>query len=238
MTPANQRRSAIIFDLDDTLYLQADFKRSGFRVVARWLEEKHGVPTLQTLNVCNRIIRVHGPSHPQILNMMLKRLQLSQQLAPALVQLFRRHRPVIRTFSGVHRLLQTLRMQHHIGILTDGLPAVQKRKVYALRLGSCVDRILFSGDLGLSKPAEKLYAWFEEQFHLPGAQLTYIGDNPHKDFIGARRRGWTTIRVSTGEYAKVQATQDNDAQIRLNSVLDLMPCNASAANLSWGDNPS
>jgi len=35
----------------------------------------------------------------------------------------------------------------------------------------------------------------EEKAGLPGAELTYVGDNPLKDFDGALRRGWKCLRL-------------------------------------------
>ena len=39
---------AILFDLDDTLYLERDFVKSGFRAVAWWLQQENGLPEKET----------------------------------------------------------------------------------------------------------------------------------------------------------------------------------------------
>jgi putative hydrolase of the HAD superfamily len=36
----------IVFDLDDTLYLERDFARSGFEAAGAWLYRQAGVPGL------------------------------------------------------------------------------------------------------------------------------------------------------------------------------------------------
>ena len=41
----------LIFDLDDTLYPEIDFVKSGMRAVADFMQEKHGFDSKQTLEL-------------------------------------------------------------------------------------------------------------------------------------------------------------------------------------------
>ena len=51
--------------------------------------------------------------------------------------------------------------------------------------------------------------------------MTYIGDNPHKDFINLKPLGVHTIRINTGHYMDVEVPQRFDAAITIEKLEDL-----------------
>ena len=215
---------AIVFDLDDTLYAQVDFKRSGFRVVASQLAEWGIADAESAIASMERQLAALGPSHPRILDAMVVDLGLTGVSIDRLVSVFRDHLPVIRPFAGISELLAHLRGRYRLGLLTDGLAAVQRRKVVALGLASAFDAMLFSDEMETQKPDQILFEWFERQFGLAGSELMYVGDNPAKDFLGANQRGWRTLRVLSGEHAATVAkTADSDAERTIGGVSDLRP---------------
>jgi len=212
---------AIVFDLDDTLYLQADYKRSGFKAVAQWLEENKGLDADTSYQELEQILQTKGASYPRIFDDFVKQRESPSTLVPALIQLFIAHRPQIQCFPKVRLLLESIKQHFRVGLLTDGRLSVQQKKVHALKLSERFDALLYSDSLGLEKPAESLYCWFEETFMLDGAQIAYIGDNPHKDFIGAKNRNWKTIQIMTGEYAEDQVPPHLCADLKLPSLAEL-----------------
>lgn len=212
---------AIVFDLDDTLYSQKDFKESGLAATASWLAEQHRYSFEQTRRTFQKILADKGPSHPYIFNDFVAELKLSEQLIPQMVAVFRNHSPKISCFPGVNSMLARLKKNYLLGILTDGILPVQQNKIKALDLESKVDVCLCSASLQLEKPAPELFAWFEQRFDLQGRQLVYVADNPTKDFIGARKRAWRTVRVLTGEHAEMVAKPGYDADTTINRMTDL-----------------
>lgn len=216
-----KRFEGIIFDLDDTLYSQASFKRSGFHAVAMWLNQNKSLDVSTVVTELEAIMSRKGPSYGFMFNDLANRLQLDPDLIPEMILTFITHRPRIACYPGVHSMLARLRQQFFIGILTDGRLDVQQRKIQALGLEENVDAILYSDSLGREKPDEALFAWFEDQLALNGEQLIYVGDNPQKDFFGAKRRKWTTLRVMTGEYASFKAIEGYEAHVTIPSVLDI-----------------
>ncbi len=217
----------LIFDLDDTLYLQSDYKRSGFKAVADWLAEHYQLDPERTISVLEDILKEKGPSYPNMFDDFVVRRSLQPGLARKLVAVFIDHRPQITCFPGVHDMLDRLRGRYRLGLLTDGRESSQKKKVAALQLRNRMDAILYSADMKSNKPATCLYRWFEERFALPGAQLAYIGDNPLKDFRGANQCRWLTIRVLTGEHGCRQVEPRYDAAVSLPRATDLIDWLAS-----------
>ena len=198
--PAVSLPEAIVFDLDDTLYPQEEYKRSGFESVAEWVAGRSDSSYETCFDELEKIMNEKGPSYHYMFDDMAARLGLEPVLVPEMVRVFIRHKPRLACYEGVYPMLERLRRRFKLGILTDGPVDVQRGKVEALGLDTRMDKVLYSGLLGREKPDPELFAWFEEAFALPGPVFVYVGDNPDKDFAGAKERNWTTVRVLTGEH--------------------------------------
>ena len=211
----------IVFDLDDTLYPQVEYKRSGFKIVAHWATVHLGLDYGECLEQLERILRQKGPSYHHMFDDLISHFGLDQEIVPEMVRVFVDHAPQIACYPKVPAMLNRLGCTFRLGILTDGPVTVQQCKIASLKLERHVDLILYSDSLSLEKPEPALFAWFEQQFNLPGTSLVYVGDNPAKDFIGARSRRWMTIRVLTGEHADVDVLPDYEADLTKSLVTDV-----------------
>lgn len=213
---------AIIFDLDDTLYLQRHFKESGFNAISDWLQVHKAISTSDSLSHLQSIINEHGPSYPYMFDALVERLLLEKDLIPILIKLFREHTPQIELFLGVSQMLELLKTKYVLGLLTDGTWAVQQKKVNSLGIAHFFDLIVYSDSLGLTKPAPELYELIENKLNLTGEYLAYVGDNPQKDFVEAKRRGWLTCRVLTGEFGEFTQKPGFEADCTVPSVVDII----------------
>ena len=181
--------SGIVFDLDDTLYPQKSFKKSGFKAVCRMLNRQYGDSININMAILQNILDQFGPSYPYIFDRFLEYTGKGSQFLPLLVDCFINHQPQISCYRGVLDQLKKLSQRYRLGLLTDGRASVQENKVKSLKLSEYFSAILYSDTLGLSKPSSDLYAYFENTWNLPPSSLIYIGDNPHKDFITAKKTG-------------------------------------------------
>jgi putative hydrolase of the HAD superfamily len=211
----------IVFDLDDTLYPQVEYKRSGFKIVAHWATVHLGLDYEECLEQLEVILRNKGPSYHHMFDDLISHFGLDQEIVPVMVKIFVDHAPRIACYPKVPEMLSRLGRSFRLGILTDGPVTVQQQKIASLKLECHVDLILYSNSLSMEKPEPALFAWFEQQFSLSGTSLVYVGDNPAKDFIGARSRKWMTIRVLTGEHAEVDVLPGYEADVTKSSVTDV-----------------
>jgi putative hydrolase of the HAD superfamily len=123
-----------------------------------------------------------------------------------MVRAYRNHAPKIAPYPGVLRGLKRLRrMGVPLGLLSDGQPAVQRRKLAALKLNNLFDAIVITGDIGprFYKPHPAGFEQLIRELDTDPARTVYVGDNPATDFVTARKLGMTTVRVRRGEYAAV-----------------------------------
>lgn len=216
-----QHIKGIVFDLDDTLYPQESFKRSGFEIVARWVSEQYGFRPSLIVTELEGIMQLRGASYPYMFDDLADKLKMNKSAVSKMVLVFIDHKPIISCYPGVYEMLGRLRKIFKLGLLTDGRLAVQLGKIRALGLETEVDEILCSDMMGLEKPAIELFQWFESRFNLTGTEMMYVGDNPQKDFIGANIRKWTTVMVQTGEQYDDVRESVFKAQFEFSSTLEM-----------------
>lgn len=181
--------SAVLFDLDDTLYPEAEFVHSGFRAVAAWGREALGLPAESSFE------RLWGLFQSGVRRNTFD-LWLDGHAAIAqAVAVYRSHLPTIHPFPEVPGLLGELSLSHRLGVVTDGEAGMQHRKLAALGLEASFAVVICTHDLGPehSKPSPRPFLLALER--LGASAGCYIGDNPMKDFLGARQAGLRTIQV-------------------------------------------
>jgi putative hydrolase of the HAD superfamily len=188
---------AIIFDLDDTLYLERDYVFSGFSAVARWAAAHLGVDASAT---CEQFGDLYMEGVRGIIfDTWLAQQQLDGGIyKDALVRVYREHEPCIEVDGEVRHLLDDLRSEYKLGLITDGYQAVQKRKLAALGLDQYFHATVLSDEFGRQywKPHEKPYLEILTRIQCDASRSVFVGDNPQKDFFGAKNVGMFSIRLS------------------------------------------
>ena len=176
----------IVFDLDDTLYNEIDFVKSGLRAVSTLFNNSS-----DTYNSLMSIFNQYGSG--KVFNHYLSTHPSSIKLEDC-IEKYQQHYPAIALSSMVEDVLNKLSSSFSLGLLTDGNPVTQKNKFQALGLSAYFDFIVFSGEHQLSKPDQRLFKMFENHYS-NNNDFYYIADNLNKDFIAPNQLGWTSIQV-------------------------------------------
>lgn len=186
----------VVFDLDDTLYMERDYVRSGFSAVASFAAKGNiDQAALFDNFLWDTFERgVRGRNF----DLFIERFDLSQRLSVAeLVSVYRHHHPTIRLLPGAADLIKDLRMRAiPLGLISDGPVVGQSAKLKALGADRLLEVVILTDEWGTEyrKPHDRAFITMEQ--YMSGARpLVYIADNPAKDFIAAKRRGWGTIRI-------------------------------------------
>lgn len=211
--PSHKRtavRSLVAFDLDDTLYKERDYLRSGHRAVARALSEAAGADEAE-------IFALISANHPRGIEAAIARLLERGCRVPftvdELVEVYRGHRPEIELSAGVADTLAELKRRGHIlALITDGSSRHQRAKINALGLGDYIDdnAVFISEETGGDKHTPVPFALAEERFGALTAHRFYIGDNLAKDFHHPNLRGWTSVMLLDTEARNVFAQRPLD----------------------------
>jgi len=185
---------AVIFDLDDTLYPFRRFVLSGFAACARRLERRRGVDARRAFYWMVRAFR-EGAQGREI-QTALQMLGLPDRLTPGLVDDIIWGRELnLRLPASTRRTLSALRsLGWKIGVLTNGDPAVQARKVDALGLAAHVDAIVFATEHGGGKPDLASFLEVTRRLRVAPSQTVFVGDDEWCDVNGAMRAGMRPVR--------------------------------------------
>jgi len=208
---------AIIFDLDDTLYDERQFVYSGFKAVAQYLAGSYGLNDQKLFLRMQQLLCEEGRG--TIFDRVLQDNGLDTSLVSTLVEVYRSHKPVLElypdaweilrdfkgsipdlkgsTWESAPEIARDLKFEIKLGLITDGAARVQWNKIKALGLEDLMDIIIVSDDFGTEcwKPSPVPYQRVMDKLGVAPESCVYIGDNPEKDFVTARKLGWQTVRI-------------------------------------------
>jgi putative hydrolase of the HAD superfamily len=187
---------AIAFDLDDTLYPERDYALSGFSAVATWAEAALGMPQEQVYDELKGLFAA-GVRRTTFNQWLEGHGLASETWLAEMVNQYRQHVPELDPFPEVVELLRGLHGSYRLAILTQGYASGQRSKIKALDVEHYFEKILILAETEREqwKPNRKAFERLLTELDLPADQVVYVGDNPEKDFFGARQVGIRTVRV-------------------------------------------
>ena len=213
----------IIFDLDDTLYNERTYVFEAFKNVATYISEKY---KLDFEILYKDIIDIfYKEGRGRIFNLICEKYKLSEDIE-VLVKVYRDTEPKeIELYEDAKDFISyTKNKGYKLGIITDGMASVQWKKIKALNLESLIDKIVISDELGREnwKPSEMPYKEILNYFEINPKEAVYIGDNPNKDFIGAKKLGIKTVRVIRveGDHMKTLVSKEYEAECKIRLLID------------------
>lgn len=190
---------AFIFDLDDTLYSEKEYVRSGFAAVAKVLPNVEDVET--------KLWKAFEEKKSAIDDVLRSENIYSEELKQKCLEVYCFHQPNIHLYAEAAEILTKLRKKGFpIGIITDGRPEGQRAKIKALGLDALVDYIIITDELvGVEyrKPNKKAFVIMKNLLCVEYDEMCYIGDNINKDFIAPEKLGMKTFFINNinGLYA-------------------------------------
>lgn len=218
----------IVFDLDDTLYLEQDYVLSGFRTVASAAASALSASSEELFDYLRGLFERNVRHETFDLLLVEYPGVASAHGIEDLVRIYREHEPAIDLCPGAGELLDTLRRSGaRCGVISDGPLESQKRKLEALQLlDQRIDQAILTDRWGHGywKPHPRAFEELACEWRLAPSQLVYVGDNPHKDFLAPRKLGWHTIRLRfSGQqhFAAATPTADHAADVEVDGFSTL-----------------
>ncbi len=210
--------TTVVFDMDDTLYDEVDYCRSGFAAVAAFLANIPNLTASPTEKQIRDAFRAQfdAGNRTSVFNAALDKLGIAYapETIKHLVRVYREHTPEITLPAESKNVLELLSGEYVLALLTDGFLPTQKLKTHALGLQQYFQAVIYTEELGREfwKPSTKGFKHLLKQLHKKPSDCVYVADNAQKDFIGPKQLGMNTIQL-----------------IRPNRIYDTPPANADAA---------
>ncbi|MFN2299799.1 MAG: HAD family hydrolase [Anaerolineales bacterium] len=217
--------SAWIFDLDDTLYPEREYVHSGFRAVGEWAENRLGLsPTIVQAQL---EALFDGGFRRDAFQWWLSEQGQPASLLPEMVDIYRRHKPRINCYPDSVQVLDALKPRFRLGLITEGRQAAQEAKIQVLGLRRWIEAVIILGETDREewKPCPRSFRRMLAMLSLTEGEAAYVGDNPGKDFRGARAAGMYTVRIRRegGLHADAEPASAEDAPDReIHSLADLL----------------
>lgn len=190
--------TTVVFDLDDTLYDEIDYCKSGFAAVAEFLAEPAGTSSAGHIFTALWSEFTAG-NHTRTFNAALDELEMSydDKLVRELVDVYRNHVPKITLPEDSREVLGELSRKYTLALLTDGFLPAQQLKVRALGIEDCFESIVYTEELGREfwKPSPAGFERIMQDLDEQPQNMVYVADNEEKDFIAPNKMGFLTIQL-------------------------------------------
>jgi putative hydrolase of the HAD superfamily len=195
----------IVFDLDDTLYDEIDFVKSGFKEISKYL--KNNVYYNFMLDI------FYQEGSGTVFNALIDKYNIQTPLQK-LIEIYRFHTPTLSLSRETIELLE-FAQKFQTALISDGHYIMQQNKFNALKLHKYIEYPIFTDFYHTKKPNLKPYQMIME-YYKGKDTFIYISDNPKKDFFAVQELNWTGIRYKNplGIYKNFENTTNYEVEKR------------------------
>lgn len=203
----------VVFDLDDTLYSEKQYVRSGYKKIGEFLDKD---------DAAEKLWKYFKAGKPAI-DAYLEEIGATDKKDECLT-VYRNQIPEITLYDSAKKLISNLKTNGiKVGIITDGRPEGQRNKLKALGLYELVDDVIITDELGgiqFRKPNDISFRIIQNRWRVPFEQIIYVGDNPNKDFQSPKQLGmrWKYFKNADGLYS----VDDSEAKNMITDLLQLI----------------
>lgn len=200
-----RKLSAILFDIDDTLFSTTEFaRRARANAVQAMIQAGLDVPEEVVLRELDEVLAEFSSNYEHHFDKLLQRLRPASLVRTnsALIVAagvaayhdtkFRELAP----FDDVFPLFSGLRKAGvRLGVITHGWTVKQAEKLVRLGLVPYLDprAVFISDQIGISKPNPKLYQTALRDLNLEASEVMYVGDSPEHDIAPPASIGMITV---------------------------------------------
>lgn len=220
--------TTVVFDLDDTLYDEVEYCKSGFASVCEFLADLPRMPPVESLFDAFWKQFTAG-NHTKTFNAALDELGIGydDKLIRQLIKVYRNHEPKITLPRESREVLSELGPKFTLALLTDGFLPSQQLKVQALEIEQNFKCIIYTEQLGREfwKPSPVGFERLMVTLNAKPNAMVYVADNQIKDFIAPNRLGFVTIQIIRPARLHLESSQEPDsaAQYTIRKISQLPP---------------
>jgi len=209
---------AVVFDLDDTLYLSTRFNLFARRqAIEAMMLRGLNVPFSKQWKLLNQIYEEFGSNFEKHYNVLMERLgrKNDYRILSAGVSAHHAAKNLLSYFisPGCFELLLFLKEKHvKIFLLTGGIPVKQWDKLNLLGIADFFDEVFVVEDKHDGRQLND-FLEFYDKLGFKRSDCFMIGDREDVDVKPMKKLGFKTIRVFQGKYsAKKKTTADFKAR--------------------------
>ena len=121
----------------------------------------------------------------------------------------------VMPFDNARKLLELLKKDYKLGVITNGRSFGQNAKVEHSGLKDLLDTVIVSQDVGMHKPNADIYNEAMRRLGVTNKETVFVGDTYSSDILGAYHAGITPIWFDPSNASRSKAV------IRISSLDEL-----------------
>lgn len=222
------RFKGLLLDMDDTIYDYQTTHQSAIHHVFLFCEKEMGIKKENAIDAFDMARKkVHNElsetaaSHNRLLYFQKMLEILGYNPLRYSVEMYHVYWDYfiekMNPFDGIYDVLE--KYKNRICLVTDLTAYIQYRKVEKLRLPTYCNHIVTSEEVGREKPHPLMFIKAVQKLNLQPNEVCMIGDNFHKDILGACHLGIKSIWLN---HTRKVRDYDTDLVTEVNRVQDIM----------------
>lgn len=215
---------AVVFDLDNTLVDFMRMKRACSEAAVRAMIES-GLKIKEDLGVkmLFEMYEKYGMENQSIFDKFIKevhgRLDYAM-LANAVVAYRRVKLGALATYPNTRKTLIALKgLGLKLGIVSDAPIKQAWLRLAEMNLCDFFDVVVARGPRAKMKPHATPYRKAMKALGLKASDILFVGDNPARDILGAKRLG---MKTALAKYGQVIYSSDESADFEINDISELV----------------
>ena len=192
---------AVLFDVDDTLFDRKLAQKKVCILIAKQLPhifdafepERILEAFLKSDQISTDIFNSGAPSEglrDKRNRLFLQLLGIHENYVPAVTGLYVQDYPLVNApVDGAIAVVKKLSVKYKVGVVSNGFPDVQYRKLETMGLRDLFSCVVLSEEFGIRKPDSKIFHRAVSLLHLLPTECLYVGDSFAHDIIGAKNVG-------------------------------------------------
>lgn len=140
-------------------------------------------------------------------------------LCEALAHRYFEERRLYPRYLEIDPLLKAL-SSYKLGIVTNGVPDLQREKLEGCGLLDRFQAVAISGELDIGKPQRGIFDHICKELDVEPSACVMVGDNPERDIAGAANAGMKSVWVERGFKPK---DPHHPADLEVSNLLEMLP---------------
>jgi HAD superfamily hydrolase (TIGR01549 family) len=121
-------------------------------------------------------------------------------------------------YPDADELLVNLKQKYKLGIVTNGVAGLQRKKWHGCGLETWFEAVAISGELGIGKPNPGIFELIASELNVPLESCVMVGDNSDRDVQGGINAGLKTVWVDRGFKPRTAS-----ATLEVKALLEILP---------------
>ena len=212
---------AVLFDVDDTLFDRKLAQQEVCKLIVKQLPgvfdafdtERVQEEFLKSDQISTDMFNSGAPSEglrDKRSRLFLQLLGIGENYVPAVTELYVRDYPLVNAaMDGAILVVKKLSQKFKVGVISNGFPDVQYRKLETMGLYDLFSCVVLSEVIGIRKPDTAIFQKAASLIHVEPAECLYVGDSYVNDVIGAKNAGmqacWLNPEFIKPQYENIKA---------------------------------